>query len=352
MRYSLRQKLGAILLDSPRYIFRLILCKLGFSQTSWLLIRNRDENIYISKSPVGVHCDWRWTSDLYLPKVFPVFSNVLLKRALKHQNFKLVSRPIGDLGKASPDVTFIIGHRGTNRLALLIKTLESIAAQRKCNIECIVVELDHQPNIKSSIPSWVKYIHKKTPASDTPYNRALAFNVGAQMAKANCLIFHDNDLLISDDYAFETLKLMHKGFDFINLKRFIFYLSKTSTDTFTTKEQTDIDPNYKVDSIMHNALGGGSIGCSLEAFKSIGGFDQRFVGWGGEDNEFWERAQTKKIWKYGNQALIHLWHDSQVEKLDLDKSPNLKFYNELRKVPVSMRIDWLKKHQNLAGKTL
>lgn len=31
---------------------------------------------------------------------------------------------------------------------------------------------------------------------------------------------------------------------------------------------------------------------------AIGGFDEAFVGWGGEDNEFWERAQVRAAWSW------------------------------------------------------
>ena len=344
MPYSLRQKAGALLLDAPRYTARLIATRLG-ATTAWLLIRNRKQRIASSKSPFGIHCQWKWTSDLYLPKVFPLFSKLLLRQALSSTNFDFANAPQNKLSNAKnpADVTFIIGHRGRSRLGLLLKTLESIAAQKGCSIECIVVELDHRSKIRDALPSWVKYIHHKTSTENQAYNRALAFNVGAISAKSSCVIFHDNDLLVSNSYAVETLKLVRKGFDFVNLKRFIFYLSEASSNTLRLTSR--LNETLDVESIMQNAEGGGSIGCSLKAFHAIGGFDQRFAGWGGEDNEFWERAQTLNLWPYGNQCLIHQWHGAQVEKLDLDNAPTLKLYRELSEQSPSTRIIWLKENQ-------
>jgi hypothetical protein len=44
--------------------------------------------------------------------------------------------------------------------------------------------------------------------------------------------------------------------------------------------------------------------------------DESFIGWGGEDNEFWERAATLKVWPWADLPLIHLWHSAQPGKHD------------------------------------
>ena len=172
--------------------------------------------------------------------------------------------------------------------------------------------------------------YKYTPtAPDMPYSRSRAFNEGARLAGADCLIFHDNDLLIPTNYAEQTYKHYQAGFEFVNLKRFIFYLSECSSElVLANKTELKESP---LSSIMQNAEGGGSIGASKSAFIEIGGFDERFVGWGGEDNEFWERAQTKKVWPYAYLPLIHLWHPDQPEKLNQDNSKTRALYKKLSK---------------------
>ena len=40
---------------------------------------------------------------------------------------------------------------------------------------------------------------------------------------------------------------------------------------------------------------GGTIALEREAYFEIGGYDECFVGWGGEDNEFFQRCQTTKV---------------------------------------------------------
>ena len=88
---------------------------------------------------------------------------------------------------------------------------------------------------------------------------------------------------------------------------------------------------------MQNAEGGGSIGISRQAFFEVGGFDGRFIGWGGEDNEFWERAQTRTVYAYGYLPFVHLWHAPQANALQ----PNAEgavLYRELREQSVDERI--------------
>ena len=51
-------------------------------------------------------------------------------------------------------------------------------------------------------------------------------------------------------------------------------------------------------------------------YERIGGLDESFIGWGGEDNEFWERAQTLRVWPWANLPLVHLWHAAQPGKHD------------------------------------
>jgi hypothetical protein len=136
---------------------------------------------------------------------------------------------------------------------------------------------------------------------------------------------------------------MNQGFDFVNLKRFIYYLSESATKRVLSKGR--LDESLTIESIMQNAKGGGSIGASRKSYFNIGGFDERFVGWGGEDNEFWERAQTTKVWQFGFLPLIHLWHGPQTEKLDIENSEPYRLYKKLSQQPVTERIKWLTQNQ-------
>jgi hypothetical protein len=310
--FTLKQYVGALFLDAPFYLSKLLYNNNHNTCHSWIGIRNRKEQLIPSANGEGVKCNWKWTSDLYLPTVFPIVGRWLFRCAIRDFPIILKKRS-GLLEPENPDVSFIIGHRGLERLPLLLAILKSIREQTGCHIECIVVEQDNDEVIKRHLPEWIRYFYIPLPVKGMCYSRSRAFNVGAKAAKSSFLIFHDSDMLVPAVYARDLLHYDQQGFDFINIKRFIFYLDKASSKDLV--ETGDFKGKPRFDAILQNLEAGGSFGANRQAYFDIGGFDERFIGWGGEDNEFWERAQTKKVYPYGYLPLIHLWHEPQREKL-------------------------------------
>lgn len=304
-----RTWLGVLLKDAPRYLAALV--RPG---GDYLALCNRNERLQVASDGSGYRCEWQWTSDLHAPKVMPWLGRRLLKRALQDHPVRLQSAPMQT--EPTPQVSFIIGHRGDARLPLLLKTLQSIAGQQGVAIECIVVEQDSESRLAKQLPAWVTHIHTPPPNADMPYCRSWAFNIGAKHARGELLVLHDNDLMVPSDYAHQSWNRMREGNQLINLKRFIFYLDAGHTESVCRRQAALMD--QPPEAIMQNAEGGGSIVITRDAFDRIGGMDESFIGWGGEDNEFWERTQTLKVWTYGCLPLVHLWHAPQVGKLEQD----------------------------------
>ncbi len=334
--YGLRQRLGALLLDLPGYLWNIFRVQLPRTHPTWVYIRNRNESLITSGQGVGVKCDWQWTSELHLANVFPMFGKWLCRRTLRDFPIILSESPHANGIREKAEVCFAIGHRGRDRLPLLLQTLKSIAGQRSCAVECIVVEQDHEQRIREHLPEWVRYIHTPPPNADMPYSRAWAFNVAARSAQSECLIFHDSDMLVCRDYAKFVLEYHQRGFAFINLKRFIFYLSKAHSNRLSMSGQLHCDSDPEA--VLQNSESGGSFGANKSAFWEIGGFDERFVGWGGEDTELWERAQTQHVYPFGYLPVVHLWHARQDEKYMEDDGSAKVLFRKLTKVPVSERI--------------
>ena len=341
-RGSVKSVIGVLLNDAPKFwaaLFR--------KNGKYLALCNRNERLLAAPNGFGYRCAWQWTSDLHAPKVIPALGRRLLRHAL-------AEHPIGrsdasaTLPDESPQVSFIIGHRGMTRLPHLLETIRSIAAQEGAAVECIVVEQDIVSNLGAYLPQWVRLVHTPPPAADMPYCRSWTFNIGAQHARGAVLVLHDNDMLVPVDYAALVLNRVAQGYDVVNLKRFIFYLTQAHTQAVFDGTAGLLDAAPEV--IVQNLEGGGSVAITRAGYEQIGGLDESFVGWGGEDNEFWERAHTLRVWPWANLPIVHLWHAAQPGKSDAQYH-TARHYRLLAEIDPSERIRRLKAvpQGNMAG---
>src|SRR6185436_299576 len=149
---TFREKAGALFHDWLPFELRL--------RRGWTRIRNRDERVDIDAS--GVRCDWRWTSDLHIARVFPPAGLRLMRTAFAQWPIAFAD----DVPRHErPRVSFIIGHRGLERLPHLLKTIRSIAGQRDAAVECIVVEQAEAQQAREHLPAGVRYVHTPVPVS-------------------------------------------------------------------------------------------------------------------------------------------------------------------------------------------
>jgi len=301
-RYGLRQKAGAVVYDWPRYVRSMA------RRGAWVTYRNRSETLTIDPRSGGARCEWVFTSELHIANVYPATGRWLLRRATAEWPILFAERP---MQSAEPRVSFIIGHRGETRFPHLLKTLDSIAAQRGVGIECIVVEQSEAPLVRGRLPDWVVYVHQPIGSNSEPYNRSRTFNEGVRHARAPLFVLHDNDFLVPADYAAELARRHDLGSEVIDLKRFMFYIKE---EDVTRVLQSSTLPSLTPLHVIQNLLGGGSLAADRRAYSELGGFDESFVGWGGEDNEFWDRAMKRRVDAFATMPLVHIWHEAQPEK--------------------------------------
>jgi hypothetical protein len=289
---------------------------------SWVNVRNRNETLARRDDAPGREPQWRFTTDLHIANVFPSTGARLLRRALRDWPIEFRDDAVST---ESPELTFVIGHRGASRLPLLLQTLRSIAAQRDASIECIVVEQSATPEVQTQLPAWVRYVHA---TAHGDYSRAAAFNAGASAARGRVLVLHDNDILVPSRYAAEVLRHAAAGRSYIDLKRFLFNMPEGTLLAGTPT------------SVMQNAEGG-SIAMTRAAYEAIGGFDESFVGWGGEDNELRERADWYGgVYRFGYLPMVHLYHPPARGKAD-SSAPAVRRYYELAAIPAGERVSML-----------
>lgn len=325
-----RRWLGAVLREWLPYRRALA------TRDGWLTLSNRHERLEVAPDHSGgIRCCWQWTSDLSAPRLLPQLGIQIMRRALASHPIVQSDGPA--IPGASPEVSFIIGHRGESRLPLMLATIRSIAAQQGVRVECIVVEQSDEPLARSRLQSWVRHVHTPPPAPGMPYSRAWSFNIGIRHARAPVVVLHDNDMLAPIDYAASVLRHVREGYEAVNLKRFVFYLDEAHSRAMVEEAPVERPPM----AITQNLEAGGSIAITREAYERIGGMDESFIGWGGEDNEFWERAQTLKVWNWAYLPIVHLWHDAQPGKQD-PGNPTLAHARRLSAIDPRERIATLR----------
>jgi hypothetical protein len=162
------------------------------------------------------------------------------------------------------------------------------------------------------IPITIGESNTPPPAADMAYARAWAFNVGARHARGKILVFHDNDILCPAGYAAELVGLMARGSQAARLQRFVFYLTEPDTAKLLAGGGlTGCAPLH-----VRQNCEGHTLAVERDAYFALGGHDESFVGWGGEDNEMFNRCRSICCYPYGYLPFVHLHHTPQPRPAD------------------------------------
>jgi GT2 family glycosyltransferase len=150
-----------------------------------------------------------------------------------------------------------------------------------------------------------------TPSPVEPFSRAAAKNAGAKLAKMweyDTIIFHDADMIV-EQQAYEDLiaKAQETG------KLVVGFTEYRALEKAATAWVTDgmVDPwSAQVGKTLSGFSRGGIIAVTVEAFYDIGGYDERFRGWGCEDWAFSIAASTARgPFERLAYPAVHLWHE-------------------------------------------
>ena len=156
--------------------------------------------------------------------------------------------------------------------------------------------------------------------------------------RGKMLILHDNDSLVPMDYAQEVARLGARGFQAARLQRLVFHL--TATDSATFFDSGRLAASFAPEFCRQNCQGV-SVAIERQAYFDLGGHDETFVGWGGEDNEFFDRLRTVRLYDHAYLPLVHLHHGPQAGK-DAH-GENMATFEGYMRVPTAERIAELKR---------
>ena len=211
--------------------------------------------------------------------------------------------------------TYIIGYRHNpervNNLKRVLDWLNSFKG-----IEIIIVEQDKSQNLPNLTLSGFKYIFTK---SHLPYNRSWAFNVGLKNSTTNAIVFGDSDLIMDRMEFINSLNMLNQ-----------YECVSPYNSVLDLEPNESLMPIESISGIRRAGRGendnqkinlcGGIVIYRRDSIFKIGGWCERFFGWGGEDN--YQEFKTKGLlsWYEKPGKCYHLWH----KRLP----PDPKFYNK------------------------
>lgn len=143
------------------------------------------------------------------------------------------------------------------------------------------------------------------------FSRSQAINNASKKATGEIFVIADSDLFYDPKIINEAINLLEK-FEWIVPYYRIHYIGEESTKRILgLKPEWPMNKNldiWTLDATKNITVGGLSI-LPKRNFEMVRGFDERFCGWGGEDEAF-ESAVNTLCGQYEriNTDIYHLWH--------------------------------------------
>lgn len=204
------------------------------------------------------------------------------------------------------DICYIIGHRSSKTDPARDRNLKAVLLWLKANFhfEVLVVEQDSSETaIKSLVESFgFRYKFLYNPGF---YNRSWAFNVGVCMTDKSFIVCADNDVVMVPNQLNESL-LGLMMYESVSPKHIAVDLPEFMTQRFAQDSNTAFP-------VIAHGRSGINFSSMLVAFRKqsyfkIGGWDEDFRGWGGEDDV--QTFKINKVLKYKeyDRPAFHLNH--------------------------------------------
>jgi N-terminal domain of galactosyltransferase/Glycosyl transferase family 2 len=204
------------------------------------------------------------------------------------------------------------------RLRNLVACLRALAHQSagRQQFRITVVESDTEPRGRRVLaPLCDQYVfaHKAG-----PFNKSWAVNVGfrhsADGHEVLCVL--DADVLPDQDFVRRNIaRFRQPGVQAVQPFQDVLCLDVASTEVALTQrlphQAPDPDRSCLRGFILRRPPGL-CIWLRSRIFETIGGMDERYEGWGGEDRDFALRISASAALDRHNDPILHLWHPSSA----------------------------------------
>lgn len=200
--------------------------------------------------------------------------------------------------------------------------------------EIVVVEQDTLPRLDSD--AWAPEIKRVFVRNPGPFNKNWGYNVGVRMARSDVLFFCDADLLLEHAALNTAASLCARRSMAVNPYDRIADLDQAESQDIAVGQSTPVferpDASALRGSREQLCFCGGAFFMRRGLHHLMGGFDERFVGWGAEDDansvRMFRVAGSSAVTAVENRCALHLWHPRE----ELSTFGNPHYPNNLQRL--------------------
>lgn len=301
----------------------------------WLDLCNRNERLRSDPRTGGRLCLWQDSSRYTPARLDPSLSARLFAHVRTYWPFEFAERSPRSTA-VRPELSIIIPIGGAARLHQFELTLAAARAQKEAAVEIVVVEQGRESILGDALGDDVVHVFQPADAG-SQFNKCAALNRGVLVSTSDKLLLLDADYLIPAAFARQCADALD-NIEALRPCRWIFYLDDESTRKIHV-ERT-IANAVGVEQVVSNNPT--PVAVRRSTYDAIGGHDESYEGWGGEDLEFLDRLRTRDISEAGWMPVLHAWHAPAEKKASGDR--NRAHHDARMAVPTAQRITQLSSH--------
>ena len=171
------------------------------------------------------------------------------------------------------------------------------------------------------------------------FNKSWGFNVGYRHAVSNVLAFGDADMIMNGEALAACFHACGGRHDAVNPYDRLIDLSPEESKIIMNGHY-DLEVTRRIEELNRVREGqftcfcGGIFVIRRAVFEALGGFDERFLGWGGEDDAMTHKlvSLVRNLKTMENQEAFHLWHERDPRAMvgHAHYQDNLRLISEYR----------------------